>query len=261
MKRYVISDLHLGHKGILKYRTEFSNLEQMHSCIIENWNNVVTSQDKVYILGDVAWNKQALALLNSMNGEKVLIKGNHDILPLKEYVKYFEDNIRGVMEYKGCILTHVPVHECQLSRFKLNIHGHMHDREVQTIELVSHNFIGDSRYINVCCEQVNYTPILLENIINDNDTRHIVHEMKSLQKPITISTEFFDIVLHNDQQVTAEQMLAIRDIILQNKSYNQIIAERLKNIKENQWKNYIEKYNINTNMDDIYKLINELEGM
>lgn len=170
MKRYVISDLHLGHQAILQYRMQFAALDKMHDTIINNWNSVVTPQDKVYILGDVAWNKQALVLLDSLNGKKVLIKGNHDILPLKEYVKYFDD-IRGAMEYKDCILTHIPVHECQLSRFKLNIHGHLHNREVQTIEPVSHNFIGDSRYINVCCEQVNYTPILLEDIINDNDTR------------------------------------------------------------------------------------------
>jgi calcineurin-like phosphoesterase family protein len=181
MKRYIISDLHLGHQAILKYRTQFATLDDMHDTIINNWNSVVTPQDKVYILGDVAWNKQALALLNSMNGKKVLIKGNHDILPLKEYVKYFED-IRGAMEYKGCILTHVPVHESQLERFKINIHGHMHDRNITRFILHKNLHVGydanhediyenieiqsqDTRYINVCCEQVNYTPVLLEEII------------------------------------------------------------------------------------------------
>lgn len=176
MKRYVISDLHLGHQAILKYRTQFSTLDDMHDTIINNWNSVVTSQDKVYILGDVAWNKQALPLLNSMNGKKVLIKGNHDILPLKDYVKYFDD-IRGAMEYRGCILTHVPVHESQLKRFTLNIHGHMHGKAIRKSGyFIEQGVQGlcwdlDDRYINVCCEQVNYTPVLLEGIINDNDTR------------------------------------------------------------------------------------------
>lgn len=181
MKRYVISDLHLGHEAILKYRTQFATLGDMHWQIERNWNSAVTPQDKVYILGDVAFDKQSLSWLNSLNGKKILIKGNHDILPLKEYAKYFED-IRGAMEYKGCILTHIPVHECQLERFKLNIHGHMHDKTVQRDIVVkiydddmNPRFIlkefVDTRYINVCCKQVNYTPVLLEDIINDNDTK------------------------------------------------------------------------------------------
>ena len=180
MKRYVISDLHLGHKAILQYRTQFTSLDDMHDTIINNWNSVVTPQDKVYILGDVAWNKQALALLNIMNGKKILIKGNHDILPLKEYLKYFED-IRGAMEYKSCILTHIPVHESQLERFKLNIHGHLHNEKVidtayyvsalcggrLTIKQFEEKDFTHKKYINVCCEQVNYTPVLLEGIINE----------------------------------------------------------------------------------------------
>lgn len=175
MKRYLISDLHLGHKAILKYRTQFATLDEMHDTIINNWNNVITPQDKVYILGDVAWNKQALVLLDSMNGKKVLIKGNHDILPLKEYVKYFK-NMEGAKEYKGCILTHIPVHESQLERFKINIHGHLHDKCIEfPTSIIGHKFadyVKDTRYINVCCEQVNYTPVLLEDIINDSDTRN-----------------------------------------------------------------------------------------
>lgn len=181
MKRYVISDLHLGHEAILKYRTQFTCLSEMEITIFKNWNKIVTKEDKVYILGDVAWNKQSLSMMAFMNGKKVLIKGNHDILPLKEYIKYFDD-VRGVMEYKGCILTHIPVHESQLERFKINIHGHLHDKGVLKNVMVKvynddmkPSFIPkefvDTRYINVCCEQVNYTPILLEEIINDNDTR------------------------------------------------------------------------------------------
>jgi calcineurin-like phosphoesterase family protein len=179
MKRYVISDLHLGHEAILKYRTQFATLNDMHDTIINNWNSAVTAQDKVYILGDVAWNKQALILLDNMNGKKVLIKGNHDILKLKEYVKYFED-IRGAMEYKGCILTHIPIYKSQMERYKINIHGHMHDKNIMQVCIVPMQTstgkfsekigtreitINDNRYINVCCEQVNYTPVLLEDII------------------------------------------------------------------------------------------------
>jgi len=178
MKRYVISDLHLGHEAILNDRTEFDTLYDMNSTIINNWNSVVTPQDQVYILGDVAWQHGTLQYIGDMNGKKILIKGNHDIFPLKYYLPYFND-IRAVMEYKGCILTHVPVHQSQLERFNINIHGHLHNAFIPhpnapmfgsyTVEKIE-NWL-DMRYINVCCEKVNYTPVLLEDIINDNDTR------------------------------------------------------------------------------------------
>ena len=182
MKRYVISDLHLGHQGILKHRTKFNSLIDMEMFIVNNWNSIVNDEDKVYILGDVAFNKKSLSLLLLMKGKKILIKGNHDTLPLKEYAKYFK-NIEGAKEYKGCILTHVPVHECQLNRFKLNIHGHMHEKKVMTrVFDFEHDYdehdmdtfkpilwgIDDKRYISVCCEQVNYTPVLLDDLIGKN---------------------------------------------------------------------------------------------
>jgi calcineurin-like phosphoesterase family protein len=176
MKRYVISDLHLGHEAILNDRTEFDTLYDMNSTIINNWNSVVTPQDQVYILGDVAWQHGTLQYIGDMNGKKILIKGNHDIFPLKYYLPYFND-IRAVMEYKGCILTHVPVHESQLKGFKINIHGHLHGKKIfkNVISVDNDGYFNlmsvDNRYINVCCEQVNYTPVLLEDIINDNDTR------------------------------------------------------------------------------------------
>jgi calcineurin-like phosphoesterase family protein len=57
------------------------------------------------------------------------------------------------------MLTHIPVHYCELEyRFKKNIHGHMHEK------VVLFNDKPDSRYINVSCEQINYTPIALEEI-------------------------------------------------------------------------------------------------
>ena len=60
----------------------------------------------------------------------------------------------GAVKYKDCVLTHIPVHPSQFPRFRLNIHGHLHLK-----------VIADTRYINVSCEQVNYTPVLLKNII------------------------------------------------------------------------------------------------
>lgn len=131
----------------------FDNAQEMDEAMIERWNNVVKLGDKVYHLGDVAIPKRGLLHLPKLNGRKCLIKGNHDIHKLKEYVGLFYD-IRSTHVLGGMVLTHVPIHPNQLHRFKINVHGHMHENVVA----------GDSRYINICVEHTNYTPIALEEV-------------------------------------------------------------------------------------------------
>jgi len=162
MKRFTIADHHLGQEKVLSFEHNgkplrpFSTIEEMHECLIDNHNSVVRPVDKVYFCGDVAFRRAALSLLSRFNGRKVLVKGNHDVYKLKDYMPYFED-IRGiaVLPFKA-ILTHVPVHSFCLNRpsWPVNIHGHLH----------AHN-IDDDRYINVSCEQVNYTPVEIESLL------------------------------------------------------------------------------------------------
>lgn len=160
---FVISDLHLGHKGILKYcRQKFVDIKQHNTFIIECINSVVTSHDWLWILGDVAFTKTDLDYLRMLKTENLgLIGGNHDLYNAKLYSEYFK-YIYGAAtcfcpERKvSMILTHIPVHESELDggRYQLNIHGHKHEWE-----------IPDSRYINVCCEPMSYKPMKIDNLI------------------------------------------------------------------------------------------------
>lgn len=156
---FVISDLHLGHEGILKYRTQFPDVKSHDDYIIKQWNSVVGEHDKVYILGDVAWKKRDLSKLSQMNGTKILIAGNHDILGAKNYLKYFKD-IRGFWKKDIFWLSHAPIHEDEL-RKHINIHGHLHNKRVKT-----YFDLDSALYINVCCECVDYTPVKIEDIKN-----------------------------------------------------------------------------------------------
>ena len=53
---FVTSDLHFGHKNIIKYENRpFKDVEEMDQKLIENWNNKVGKDDTVYILGDFSW--------------------------------------------------------------------------------------------------------------------------------------------------------------------------------------------------------------
>lgn len=152
---FFISDLHFGHENMAKKRG-FSSVEEHDNHIIEKWNSVVNKKDTVWVLGDISMERsQPYELLNKLKGFKKVVLGNHclgkHVPKLLEYV----NSVCGMASYKGCILTHAPIHPTELNyRFTYNIHGHVHE-----------NTLPDERYINVSCEAVDYTPQLFDNLI------------------------------------------------------------------------------------------------
>jgi calcineurin-like phosphoesterase family protein len=162
MKTYLVSDTHFGHANILTFKDAHGEklrpwdyLQDMHNAMIKNWNSVVSPEDKVYHLGDVAIHKRGLDVLRCLNGRKVLIKGNHDIHRLAHYSEHFYD-IRAYHVLDGFVLSHVPIHPDSLERWKGNFHGHLHSNRVMKDEAI------DPRYFNVSVEQINFTPILFD---------------------------------------------------------------------------------------------------
>ena len=165
---FLCSDHHFSHANILTFTDaegnrvrNFDSVEQMDETMVENHNRVVSPKDKVYFLGDVAFNKANLAIAARLNGEKVLIKGNHDQEKLSEYQKYFKD-VRGSHQFSGLLFTHIPVHVDSLGRWGTNVHGHLHTNQVMIRGFADKPVEPDPRYFSVCMEQINYTPISLE---------------------------------------------------------------------------------------------------
>ena len=165
---FFCSDHHFGHANILTFKREdgsplreFRDVDHMNEIMIQRHNGVVRPNDKVYFLGDVVMSKKssALEVLARMNGEKILIKGNHDQCVASAYLEYFKD-IRGSHQFDGLIMTHIPIHPESLARWGLNIHGHLHYNVVR----MQLSQIPDRRYFNVSMERINYTPISLEEI-------------------------------------------------------------------------------------------------
>jgi calcineurin-like phosphoesterase family protein len=122
--------------------------------MIENWNRVVGVKDKVYHLGDVGFKNAGYQdrILSALNGDKVLIRGNHDTLKLSTYTKHFRD-VRAYWQLNKIILAHIPIHPGSLGRWKGQVHGHTH-----------FNNLDDPRYYNISVEQTNYTPIDFEEV-------------------------------------------------------------------------------------------------
>jgi calcineurin-like phosphoesterase family protein len=78
---YYTADQHFGHENIIKHcQRPFRNVEEMDSFMIERWNERVSSEDEVYIIGDLIFRsgKQPEEYLEQLHGRKHLLLGNHD---------------------------------------------------------------------------------------------------------------------------------------------------------------------------------------
>lgn len=157
---YFIGDTHWGHKNILKYRPDFPSIEKHDTTILENILSVSNKKAHLWLMGDCFFQEYALDYLAEIKKAFAAVHfviGNHDTdtkdrqVILRNAI-YMCDKVHALTKYHRFWLTHAPIHPCEL-RGLLNIHGHMHTQTVP-----------DHRYLNVSCEQVDYTPISIDEI-------------------------------------------------------------------------------------------------
>jgi calcineurin-like phosphoesterase family protein len=173
---FLVSDTHFGHAGVCRFMRNdgvtklrpWDSAEEMDEAMVERWNERVKPNDKVYHLGDVVINRKALGIMRRLNGDKVLIRGNHDIFRDDEYRQHFKE-LRAYHVLNGMILSHIPLHPESLGRFGVNIHGHLHSNRVMIKEELEYtrlyDEVIDTRYHCVCVEQTDFAPILFEDVI------------------------------------------------------------------------------------------------
>ena len=165
---WFISDTHFNHEGILGFKDyigkpvrEFANVNEMNEAMMDNWNSVVKPNDVVYHLGDVLFGENKVdwmeANFNKLNGTKHLILGNHDN---PKFLAPFFKSIALWKEFDTIVCSHSPLHPQTLAerhRFDddiLNVHGHIHT-----------NPSPEGPYKCVSVEQINYTPINMEDLV------------------------------------------------------------------------------------------------
>lgn len=178
-KKFYIADWHYGHENILSYDSRpFKTVEEMNEALINNWNNVVSSDDIVYVLGDMFWCKttDAIEVLDKLNGQKVLIQGNHDRCRDAQFRSKFVE-IDEYMEIKDgdkdVVLCHYPI-PCFKNHFYgwYHMYGHVHT--FFEYNMMEHNKYLMEELYTVPCNMFNvgamipymqYTPRTLDDII------------------------------------------------------------------------------------------------
>lgn len=148
---YIISDTHFFHDNILKYnRPQFKNVKEMNENLIEQWNSIISKNDRVFHLGDFAFGQDLNAIeqiINRLNGSIYLIIGNHDTpAKIELYQRYFK--LFSIYKDGNIVFTHCPLHPTLLEEIsprsegtneRFNVHGHNH-----------RGCIPDKRYFNAC---------------------------------------------------------------------------------------------------------------
>lgn len=168
--KWAISDHHLFHTNMLKFTREdgsrcrpFNSLEEQHEIMIERHNAVVKDQDYVYFGGDVTFQYHAgfNEVMSRLKGRKRLCIGNHDKIWNPNLMKWFEKAFlwHGFKEF-NFTLSHMPLKEGSFRDGAFNVHGHTHWHPVMLRDTKA----PDPRYINICVEPRNFTPVNFDTI-------------------------------------------------------------------------------------------------
>ncbi len=132
------SDIHFKHKSILHYTdrgsltTAFAEHDLM---MVDSINSVVTENDILYILGDIAhcaspW--LTLDLVSKLNGKLHLVKGNHDTKHMDAYKNSglfasVQSELQLVFNKRRIIMYHFPILEWDAGHYgSWMLHGHTH---------------------------------------------------------------------------------------------------------------------------------------
>lgn len=157
MRRWVITDTHLGHHRMVEkgYRPD-----GFETKIYNLWRMLVADEDLLIHLGDVALpdsDKAVWETIQSLPGRKILTMGNHDKRSPKWYMERGFAFACEAFELGDVLFTHAP-RSALPEHIKHNVHGHLHTGEHRSFESTSAHHL-------LSLEEAGYGPVLLDRIL------------------------------------------------------------------------------------------------
>ena len=164
---FYTADLHFHYKPFLPGRP-FASVEEMDEAMIRLWNETVTDEDTVYVVGDVGYNGGYVPgdALGRLQGRKHLIRGNHDT-GFENAPKLF-DYFETVTDFNEIddgethiLLCHYPI----LYRKRgYMIHGHLHQARGPEYDILRQM----PRMLNAGVDVNFYRPVTLAQLVVNN---------------------------------------------------------------------------------------------
>ena len=170
MRRWFTSDSHFGNKAILRFCDRpWATTDEMDKALIWNWNSVVGREDLVYHLGDFSFHKpkETANILRRLNGQIMLIEGNHDKSALAASVKkmFVGTKLRHEISVnkQRVIMSHYAMSTWnKMHGGSLMLHGHSHGTLGTCCSQCGHD--PDKKILDVGVDVHNYFPVSWEAV-------------------------------------------------------------------------------------------------
>jgi calcineurin-like phosphoesterase family protein len=160
---YFLGCPHYHHERVMTFCPQsrpYKNADEMNVHLIKSWNSVVKENDTGYILGDFSFShkkEEVEYVFNSLNGKKILIKGNHDKqitlhLPWQEQHDYL------VLKHnhQKYVLFHYPISDWDGKYHgSVHIYSHVHGKP---------QFTTPVRALDVGVDSIGPVPISIDEI-------------------------------------------------------------------------------------------------
>ena len=187
-KCWFTSDQHFDHINVITFcNRPWSDIKEMNKSLIDNWNEVVSKDDVVFILGDFCWKKdywEVKRKLDELNASHIfIVLGNHDdkeqFKKVSKKVEVISDTamifISGIDEDKPSreyeiMVSHFPLATWpHFRRGTINLHGHIHSgpRSKSDVDRPGFDLIlKNGLTYDVGVDNNNYYPVEIREILN-----------------------------------------------------------------------------------------------
>lgn len=175
--RYWTSDLHFGHKNIIKYcNRPWTDVETMTEGLVAKWNEKIKPEDEVFFLGDLTLGLKPAAMvpiMERLNGKtKHWAYGNHDSRDLRKLLAPFFASQGDILETKEngqhIVMCHYPMLRWNgSSHGSWMLHGHSHGQ-------LTYPFQG--KILDVSADGWNWSPITFDEIKAKLEAKPVVFE-------------------------------------------------------------------------------------
>ena len=177
--------------------------------MLKNYNDVITDDDIVVFLGDIAFLKSEFKphiseYCKKLKGRKLMLRGNHDTITDKFFLSCGFEKIIDYILFENIFICHYPLSEPDSKReaefkeiFEENncntvIHGHIHSKDPDSSD-------GIVRF-NMCVDYApnHYSPVLFNN---EELEHYILNEILG-EIQVKEKVTFKDKLLHAEHQAS-----------------------------------------------------------
>jgi hypothetical protein len=113
--------------------------------------------------------------------------GNHDRHQDINFLLQYVDGVAGAVDYKGFIITHVPIHPNEVQFYRGNIHAHIHHVNRLEEVVVSSSYFDEGskpketldKYYNVDAHLIQYFPLSIDELQGGKKYRNIMKQFNT----------------------------------------------------------------------------------